>query len=121
MIVNINTIFNLVDNSGIKKLKNINILNKDKKIKINNISVSVVKKGSNIKTRIKKSDIVNALIVSTKCYNFYKNKNTIFSDNSTVLFKQDKICFTKIKGLISSVVRNKFYKSKINVKKAKFI
>ncbi|EAN30394.1 Ribosomal protein L14p/L23e family protein (apicoplast) [Theileria parva strain Muguga] len=118
---NLGAILKTSDNSGIQKLKNIHIIDKNKKLKVNNKSVSVIKKGRNMKFDCKKSDMVRVLIVCAKNLDFVVNKGTKFSTNSAVLFDQNKICCKKIKGLVSSIIKGYIYGSKVNFKKAKFI
>lgn len=120
-MINIGTIFKCADNSGLKRVKNINLLNNKKKIQINTISIAVVEKGKRLKTRIKESDIIKTLIVKTKHYHHYLYKGSKFHNNSVALLHDNKLACTKLKGLLPSILKHKTYKTKINLKKATFI
>lgn len=120
-MVNIGTKFTSADNSGIKKVKTINLLNRAKHLNINTLTVAVVEKGKRIKTRIKKSDIIKTIILKTKTYNYKNHKGFKFNRNAVALMGENKLMCSKLKGILPSTIKHHTYKSKINLKNTTFI
>nr|AXX76208.1 ribosomal protein L14 [Babesia duncani] len=123
------TIIKSADNSGFKKIKHLGYIKNTKNLNINNICVSLVKKCAKLKKFVRKSDIIKTLIVRLKKYSFNLDTGTKFYNNASVLIdiieftrtKRIRIKATKITGLVSSMIKPYIYKSKLNLKKTKFI
>lgn len=88
----INTLINIIDNSGVKQIKCIGFLNKTtKKITPGNIIVGVVKKIKQ-NSLIKISSIVRALIVTSKNFiNINDGSYIKFINNSAILLNKKNI------------------------------
>ena len=82
----INTYFNIVDNSGVKKILCIqNLTKKTKKIEIGDLIVGVIKKINNTSKLIYSNIVYGIVIRLKKNINLYKKYNISFNDNSAVL------------------------------------
>jgi len=113
------TYLNVTDNTGIKKIMCIRILEKNKKYAtIGDIIIGVCKivNPNNI---IKKSTIVRGLIVRTKKNIKRKDGTNIrFSDNAVVIINKDNtLTGTRIFGPIAEEIRNKKYLKIISLAK----
>lgn len=106
------SILTIIDNSGAKKAKCIKVLNGSKKktAKIGDF-IKVVIKNANFNSKIKKGQILNALIVRTK-FPFKRIDGTklFFSDNSIILLNnQKKMIGTRVFGVLAREIKNLFF------------
>nr|QEM01831.1 50S ribosomal protein L14 [Nephromyces sp. ex Molgula occidentalis] len=111
MMVQIGTIFNIIDNTGVKKILCIGILNsKSKVIKIGDIIIGVVKQANKSKY-FKKSAIIKALIIRLKIpLNLKTGFSYKFNDNSAILIDKHKNPIgTRIFGPIPKYFKDKNY------------
>ena len=107
-MININSIFIIKDNSGIKSIKCIGILNKkEKKLKLGDIIIGSVLKSNSLE--YPKSTIIKALVVKTKKTFIRKDGTTIrFNTNSAIVVDNElNMKSTKIFGAIPYEIKNK--------------
>ncbi len=103
------TYLNVIDNSGAKEVCCIKILKnyRQRTAKIGQTVVVSVKSIRNKNSKIKKGDVVKALIIHT-CktdalkYNYYY---TFFENTAVILSKQNKSLGSRIFGMIPSTIR----------------
>nr|QES95295.1 ribosomal protein L14 [Nitzschia sp. (in: diatoms)] len=110
------TILNIADNTGVKKIMCIRVLGNSKKYaKIGDIIVGVVKESTN--KLIKKSEIVHAVIVRTKkIINRYDGTYIRFDDNAAVILNSDKNPKgSRILGPIAYEIRKKNFSKIISL------
>nr|QEM01570.1 50S ribosomal protein L14 [Nephromyces sp. ex Molgula occidentalis] len=110
-MIQIGSTFNVVDNTGVKTILCINILNsKSKKIKIENIIIGVVKSCKKSKF-FKKSMIVKALVVRSKqSLNLKTGFSYKFDDNAVILIDNNKNPLgTRVFGPIPKIFKEKNY------------
>lgn len=107
-MVFLNTVLNVTDNSGASKIRCIGILGNKKKAKVGDIIIGVViKSQKTLVLRVKKSDIVKALIVRTK-HKIRRPQNTFFQfdDNAVVLLDtKNNPIGTRVFGAISTEIK----------------
>jgi large subunit ribosomal protein L14 len=113
------TYLNITDNTGIKKIMCIRVLEKNKKYAVIGDIIIGVAKLVNPNNLIKKSSIVKALIVRTKKNIKRKDGSNIrFSDNAAVIINNDNsLKGTRIFGPIAEEIRNKKYLKIISLAK----
>ncbi|BCG49386.1 50S ribosomal protein L14 [Candidatus Carsonella ruddii] len=102
------TLVKVIDNSGAKIAKCIKILNGSKKktAKIGDF-VKVVIKNSNFNSKIKKGQIMNAILVRSK-YPLRRNDGTFvsFSDNAVILLNNNKkLIGTRVFGVLAKEIK----------------
>jgi len=117
-----NTILNVADNTGAKKVKCIKILGGSKKkhgIIGDKIIVSIKSLISQKDKKVKKGEVCHAIIVRTKGQMLRKDGHIIkFYENSVVLLdKQNDIIGTRIFGLIPREIKNLGYNKIISLAK----
>nr|QEM01629.1 50S ribosomal protein L14 [Nephromyces sp. ex Molgula occidentalis] len=110
-MIQLGSIFNVIDNTGVKKILCINILNsKSTKIKLEDIIIGVIKDTKNNKN-FKKSMIVRGLVVRIKLYyNIKTGKSYLFKNNAVILI--DNNCNplgNRILGVIPKIFKEKYY------------
>lgn len=103
------TYLNIIDNSGAKEACCIKILKnyRQRTAKIGQTIVVSVKSIRNKNSKIKKGDVVKALIIHTRKtdalkYNYYY---TFFENTAVILSKQNKSLGSRIFGMIPSSIR----------------
>lgn len=107
-MINIGTTFFIKDNSGIKLIKCIGILNKkEKKLKLGDIIIGSILKSTSLE--YPKSMIIKALVVKTKKKFIRKDGSTIsFNTNSAILINDELVMkSTKVFGAIPYEIKNK--------------
>ncbi|CDR32593.1 ribosomal protein L14 (apicoplast) [Babesia microti strain RI] len=129
----ISSLFNISDNSGLKKILSIGILGKSSiKLNICDFIIGSVKKGILKNKRFgdysrvytSKSSLFKFFIVKSKKYSKINFNNSMRScKNSVIVINKEKniIEGKKVIGIMSNIVKKIFYKSKVNLKNAKFI
>nr|BBD21431.1 ribosomal protein L14 [Babesia rodhaini] len=132
----IGSIFKTSDNSGVRKILSIGVLNKNCiRLDIGDYIIGSVKKGKITKRRNNffgynnrnftlKSSILKFFIVKSKKFILVNTNNSInFCCNSVITLGKDinLIEGKKVTGIMSFIVKKIFYKSKVNLKNAKFI
>nr|QEM01801.1 50S ribosomal protein L14 [Nephromyces sp. ex Molgula occidentalis] len=103
--------FNIIDNTGVKTILCIDILNsKINKIKIEDIIIGVIKNWKKNKL-FKKSMIIKALVIRCKRSNIYKTGISYkFKDNAAILIDNNKNPIgTRIFGPIPKIFKEKNY------------
>ena len=119
-MIQINTILNVADNTGAKKVKCIRVLGGSKKVvgKIGDkIVVSIQQVVNQKDKKVKKGEIYHAIIVRTVKENIRNNGCIIkFLENSVVLLdKQQDIIGTRIFGIIPREIKNLGYQKIISL------
>ncbi|AFP84194.1 ribosomal protein L14 [Candidatus Carsonella ruddii HT isolate Thao2000] len=112
------TLLKIIDNSGARIAKCIKVLNGSKKIyaKIGDL-IKVVIKSSNINSKIKKGQVLKAIIVRTK-YPFKRKDGTklSFNDNSVILLNnQNQMIATRIFGVLTREVKTNYLSKLISL------
>nr|QEM01861.1 50S ribosomal protein L14 [Nephromyces sp. ex Molgula occidentalis] len=110
-MVQVGTTFNIIDNTGVKKILCIGIINsKSKIIKIGDIIIGVVKQSHKSKF-FKKSNIVKALVIRLKIpLNLETGVSYKFEDNSAILIDKYKNPIgTRIFGPVPKYFKDKNY------------
>ncbi|MCM0158244.1 50S ribosomal protein L14 [Candidatus Nardonella dryophthoridicola] len=113
------TILNVADNSGAKKVLCIKVLGGSKK-KYGYIGdiIKIAVKSINSKSKIKKGSVLNAVIIRTKNKIYRKLENIFikFDDNSCILLNENKLPIgTRIFGPIPKELRNKNFNKIISL------
>lgn len=107
------TVLNVADNSGAKKLMCIRVLNKSRKQvgSLGDVILGVVKQVTP-NTGLKKSSVVRAVIVRTKSSCRRSNGSYVqFEDNAVVILKADNNPRgTRVFGPVASELRRQFSK-----------
>ncbi|XZR52969.1 MAG: 50S ribosomal protein L14 [Candidatus Carsonella ruddii] len=106
------TILKIIDNSGAKIAKCIKVLNGSKKIyaKVGDL-IKVVIKNSNFNSKIKKGQVVKAIIVRTK-FPLKRNDGTSlsFSDNAIILLNnQNQMIGTRVFGVLAREIKSIYF------------
>ncbi|VVF13540.1 apicoplast ribosomal protein L14 (apicoplast) [Hepatocystis sp. ex Piliocolobus tephrosceles] len=116
-MIHINSILDVIDNSGIFKFKYINVLQKSKIIKYGDILIGVVYKIYN-NNLYKKSDKCKGILVQQKKFLNLKLYYSIkFNKNAVIILNNNlNSVGTKSNYYISKYIK---YKSNINMKKLK--
>ncbi|AGS06663.1 50S ribosomal protein L14 [Candidatus Carsonella ruddii] len=102
------TLVKVIDNSGAKIAKCVKILNGSKKktAKIGDF-IKVVIKNSNVNSKIKKGQIMNAILVRSK-YPFRRKDGTLlsFNDNAVILLNNSKkLIGTRVFGVLAKEIK----------------
>ncbi|AQU89580.1 50S ribosomal protein L14 [Candidatus Carsonella ruddii] len=108
----------VIDNSGGKIVKCIKVLNGSKKIfaKIGDL-IKVVVKSSNFNSKIKKGQVLNAIIVRTK-FPFRRQDGTCvkFSDNAVLLLNNNKqMIGTRVFGCLAREIKLFYFKKLLSL------
>lgn len=108
-MVQINTYFNIADNSGVKQILCIqNLTKKTKKIQIGDLIVGVVKKINSTSKLIYSTIVYGIVIRLKKNINFDKKYNISFNDNAVVLVDKNlNPIGSRIFGSISKYLKQK--------------
>nr|QEM01659.1 50S ribosomal protein L14 [Nephromyces sp. ex Molgula occidentalis] len=110
-MVHIGTTFNIIDNTGVKKILWIGISNsKSKIIKIGDIIVGIVKQSTKSK-HFKKSMIIKALVIRIKKpFNLKTGFSYKFKDNAAILVdKYNNPIGTRIFGVVPKYFKENSY------------
>lgn len=116
-MIHSNTILNVVDNTGAKKIMCIKILGNNKNIgKIGDIFIGVIKRALP-NMPIKKSNIVKALIIRTLKPIYRSNSCVIkFGENSAILLNKDNTPRgTRIFGPIPREIKEKNFNKVVGI------
>lgn len=109
-MIQLNTLLTITDNSGVKQIRNIKILDKNKKISIGNKIIASAKKVLPNK-KIKSGDLVKALIIRQKKSFLRKDGLCLsFKFNSAIILSEKGIPIgSRIFGSVPREIRSKKY------------
>ncbi|MGP4128223.1 MAG: 50S ribosomal protein L14 [Candidatus Carsonella ruddii] len=112
------TLLKIIDNSGAKIAKCIKVLTGSKKIyaKIGDL-IKVVIKNSNFNSKIKKGQVIKAIVVRTK-FPFKRNDGTFlsFSDNAIILLNnQNQMIGTRVFGVLAREIKSIYFNKLISL------